>query len=162
MVIAKKVLYLLSGLLKVIVAGFVFLIAALIVLLRGLFRTILNTDQTIVNQMIDGMAEASSEYAYLQAYTHTEKVDYVLGVTTRFGLVIGLIAAIWIAVAVLLFIHCKRISRDDTRKTRSIVYTVISWVVSPLAISTILTTIATCLRRRKGAGPKVEIEAYQE
>ena len=162
MVIAKKVLYLLSGLLKVIVGGFVFLIAALIVLLKGLFRTVLNTDQTIVTQMIDGMAEASSDYAYLQAYTHTEKVDYVLGVTTRFGLVVALIAAIWIVLAVLLFIHCKRISRDDNKKNLSIIYTITSWVISPLAISTILTTIATCLRRRKGAESRVEIEAYQE
>ena len=162
MVIAKKVLFLIAGLLKVIVGGFAFLMAALIVLLRGLFRTILNTDQTIVNQMIDGMAEASSEYAYLQAYSHTEKVDYVLGVTTRFGLVVGLIAAIWIVVAILLFIHFKRINREDTRTKRSIIYTVISWVISPLAISTILTTIATCLRRRKGAESRMEIEAYQE
>lgn len=161
MVIAKKILYLLSGLFKVIVGGIIFLICALIVLLRGLLRTVFNTDQSIVDEMVRGMVESSQEYAFLQSYTYTEKVDYILGVTTNFGLVVGLIAAIWIAVAVLLFIHCKRISRDDVRKKHSIIYTVISWVVSPLALSTILTTIATCLRRRKGKEPRENIESYQ-
>lgn len=162
MVIAKKVLFLIAGLFKVILGGLVFLVAALIVLLKGLLRTILNTDHSVADEMVKGMMDSSSEYAFLATYSYGEKVDYILGVTTRFGLVVGLIAAVWIALAVLLFIHCRRIHRDDMRTKQSIFFTVATWLTSPLAISTILITIATLLRRRKDSGRGMEIEAYQE
>lgn len=162
MVIAKKVLYLLAGLLKVIIGALAFLICAMMVLLRGLLRTILSAEHSVVDQMVGGLAESSAEYAFLESYSYNQKIDYILDTTTNFGLVVGLIAAIWVIVAILLFIHCKKISKGDVRKKQSIIYTVISWVISPLAISTILTTIATALRRRKNSSEKIEIEAYQE
>ena len=162
MVIAKKVLFLIAGLLKVLVGGFVFLLAAVIVLLRGILKTVLNTDQSIVEEMVKGMTESSSKYAFLETYSHTQKVDYILGVTTRFGLFIGLVSAIWVLIAILLFIHCKRLDKDNMRSKQSILFTIASWVVSPLAISTILVTIATLLRRRKNSNRYEEIEAYQE
>lgn len=161
MAIAKKTLYIISGVLKVVVGGFAIVISLLLVLLQSLMRSTLEADPKILEEMIKGIAEVE-EYAYLNDYTQSEQIDYVLGVLSKFALVVGIIAITWVVLAIFLFILAKKISREDFRKKESIILTVISWVVSMFTISTILTTIATCLRKRKNKEKHEEIEAYQE
>ena len=162
MVIAKKVLYLLAGILKCAIGGLVFLIAALLVLLRGLFETILRTDPSVVEDMVGGLIESSESYAYLSTYSQEQCIDFVLDTAGRFGIVFVLISLIWIAIAVFNFILCKKISKSDTKKKFTLILTVVSWVASPLFISTILTTVGACLRKRKHSEDKIVIESYQE
>ena len=48
------------------------------------------------------------------------------------------------------------------KKKFTLILTVVSWVASPLFISTILTTVGACLRKRKKSEDKIVIESYQE
>ncbi len=161
MAIAKKTLYIISGVLKVVVGGLAILISLIIGLLQSLMRSMFESDPEILEEMIKGLTE-SEELAYLNGYTQSEQIDYVMGILSKFALVVGIIAVIWIVVAVFLFILAKKINREDFHKKESIILTVVSWVVSMFTISTILTTIATCLRKRKNKEKFEEIEAYQE
>lgn len=159
--VAKKVLYILSGVIKCVVGGFALLICLLMLLLQSVLRGVLESSPDILNEMIKGLTE-SEDMDFLLGYTQSEQLDYVFGIITKFALIVGLICAVWIVLAVFLFILAKRISDDDFCKKTSIVLTVASWIVSMFTISTILTTIATCLRRRKSKEKYQEIEAYQE
>lgn len=162
MAIAKKTLYIISGVIKVVAGGFTFLVCALMVLLRGMLKTSFDANPDSVQEMISSLVESSNDYAYLKDYTHDEAVEFILRVSTTFGVVVGIIAIIWIVIAVFQFVNSKKIDKFEYRKKQFIVLTVFSWIVSPLFISTILTTIATALRKKKGAEVYEEIESYQD
>lgn len=165
MKIAKKTLYIISGIIKVAVGGFGLLIGLLLLLLKSVIQGMFDANPEALNEMINGLTEME-EYAYLKDSTKDEQMDFVFGVLSKFALVLILITIAWVVIAIFLFILAKRISADDFQKKMSITLTVLSWVVSMFTISTILTTIATCLHRRKGKSKgkekHEEIEAYQE
>lgn len=162
MALAKKILYIIAGVIKVAVAGFAFLVSLLLVFMRGIFEAALKSDPSIVNEMIDGLINGSSEYAFLSTYTLEQRIEYVLDIVSKFGWIVLIISIVWIAIAVFLFILSKGITSSDYRNKLAIILTIASWLVSPLTISTILTTIAVALRKRKGKLEDVNIEAYQE
>lgn len=162
MAIAKKTLYIISGIIKVVAGGFSFLVCALMVLLRGVLKTSFDANPESVQEMISSLVESSEDYAYLLDYTHDEAVGFVLKVSTIFGVVMALVAIIWIVIAIFQFVNSKKIDKFEYRKKQFVILTVLSWIVSPLFISTILTTIATCLRKKKNAELYEEIESYQD
>ncbi len=162
MAIAKKTLYIISGIIKTIVGGFSFLVCALMVLLRGVLKASFDANPESVQEMISSLIESSESYEYLSSYTHDEAVQFILNTATIFGVVMGIVAIIWIVIAIFQFINSKKIDKYEFRKKHFIILTVISWIVSPLFISTILTTIATCLKRKKSAEEYEEIESYQD
>lgn len=161
MKIAKKTLYIIAGIVKVAVGGFGLLLGLLLLLLKSLIQGMFEASPEMLDEMIKGLAEAE-EYAYLKDSSKDEQMDFIFGVISKFALVLILITIVWVVIAIFLFILAKRISADDFQKKLSITLTVISWVASMFTISTILTTIATCLHRRKGKEKHEEIEAYQE
>lgn len=162
MAIAKKTLYILSGIIKTIVGGFTLLVCALIVLLRGLLKSSFDANPESVQEMISSLVESSEDYAYLSSYTHDEAVKFILDTATIFGVVMGILAIIWIVIAIFQFVNSKKIDKFEYRKKQFIILTVASWVVSPLFISTILTTVGTCLRKKRNAEVYEEIESYQD
>lgn len=162
MALAKKILYIIAGVIKVAVAGFAFVVSALLIFMRGLFETALKSDPSIVNEMVDNLINGSSEYAFLTSYSLEERIEYILGIVSKFGWIVLIISIVWITVAVFLFILSKRITSSDYSNRLAIILTIVSWVTSPLTISTILTTIACALKKRKGKVENINIEAYQE
>lgn len=163
MKIAKKTLYIIAGIIKVSVGGFGLLLGLLLLLFKSVIQGMFEASPEMLEEMIKGLAE-TEEYAYLLDSTKDEQLDFVFSVLSKFALVLILITIVWVVIAIFLFILAKRIGADDFQKKMSITLTVLSWVVSMFTISTILTTIATCLHRRKGGGKEKheEIEAYQE
>lgn len=162
MALAKKILYIIAGIIKVAIAGFAFLVSVLIVFMRGVFASALKADPSIVNEMVDNLINGSSEYAFLSTYSLEERIEYILGIVSKFGWIVLIISIVWIAVAVFLFILSKRITSSDYGNKLAIILTIVSWIVSPLTISTILTTIACALKKRKAKIENINIEAYQE
>ncbi len=162
MVIAKKVLFLVGGIIKVAFGGFVFLVSGVMFLLKGFFQNAFEDDFSALSDMVEALAADDPKYAYLLEATEAEVIDFVMSSINAFSLFALIFSAIWIAISVYSFVITKKLSSFDTQKKGSIVITVISWLVSPLAISTILYTVATCLKKGKKVSTNIEIEAYQE
>lgn len=103
---SKRILFKISGIIKCVVGGGVFVLFGIILLISGLFKKALLEDLTLINSLIEDMRaiDPSSE---LLALSPEELVEYVMNMINAFSVVMIIfsLATITLGIFSLLFVR---------------------------------------------------------
>ena len=158
---AKKVLYLIAGILKFVGGGLVGLLGLLMLLVSGVVRKVFESSMDSVKIMIEGLAEAEEEFAYLLDMGLEEQIDFIMNVCRIFAVVLIILAIVYIVIGVFNIKFYKRTGTMVKEGAKSVWLCIVSWLLSFLALSTILTTVAACLKVKGiSSSDNVVIEHY--
>ena len=160
---AKKILYLLAGILKSIVGALGVLFGVIILLIGKLARQVFEASGEMLEEMFNELASIDEKYQYLVDAEVSVQLDFVMKICNIFAIIILMMGLIYITLSVINFIFAKKTGLISGEKKKSIWLCICSWVFSFLNISTILTTIAAALGKKKDKSSKndVSIESYQ-
>ena len=143
----KKILFKVSGILKIVVGVGTLGLFLLILLLNGLMKEALLHDITAVNEIVESMIMDNPEYEFLLDLNPEELVSYLLGTVTPiciFMIVWGLTS---IGVGVFTIILSNKYDYWlRNRIGRKIVFTIIDYIAYIGLISNVLTTVAVFIK----------------
>ncbi len=146
---ARNVLLIIAGVLKTIVASLMLFFGLLSLVLSGLIRTMYEQSPDALHKSAKELAEADARYEYLLDYTDAQLVDFMMHVV----MILCAVAIIWgliiLTIGIFNFLYVKYSEIFLDGKKWKIIMIVVTWVFSPIVVSTILTTIALALGRRK-------------
>ena len=144
---AKKILFTVSGILKIVVGVGVLGLFLLVFLLNGLLKEALMSDMTTINEVVQTMILEDPENAFLLELGTEELVSYLLGTLTPlciFMIVWGLVS---IGLGVFTIILSKKYDswlRNSTSK--KIIFTIVDYIGYVGLLANILTTIGVYLK----------------
>ena len=145
----KRILFLIAGIFNTIVGGGITFLGLLMLLLKRVFRTMLEESYEIVQNYINAMVAEDESYAYLTEYSKPEAIDYVMGIVNIFCIVVVLFGIINLACGILNLLLGKRdCTILNTKKYLGVLLVVFSWLLMPLNAFNILTTIAICIKKK--------------
>ena len=145
---AKKILFLLSGILKVVASSIAILFSLIVFLCRNLLRELLLTSFTVIEEIIEGMAE-EDKYSELLSYSKTELVDYLVSLVVIIFVIVLIVAIIWMIFGI---INIRLGSNNrflNLTKGKAIALVVCSWILGFELFTNTMTTVAVCLRKKK-------------
>ena len=160
---AKKILYLIAGILKIVAGAIGVLFGALTLLVGKLIREVFVSAEGYLQNFAENLAKVDESYSYLVEAETSVQLDFVMKICNIFAVVLLILALIYIALGVFNILFSKRTGNIDREKLKSTLLCVFSWVFSFLSVSTILTTIAVLLKKRqkKSTDDEISIETYQ-
>lgn len=145
----NKILFLIAGILNSIIGGIATLLVLLIFMLSNFIREMFSTSYEIVEKYIEAIVAEDPSQKHLLSLSETEAIDYVLdSVYMLFGVIlaIGLIVLVFGIINLLL---SRRHNNIIVRKKYlGTVLVVLSWLLMPINIINILTTIAVYLKSK--------------
>lgn len=95
---AKKILFTTSGILKLVVSGFMILVFGLALLLGNALKELFLADYTIIEEIINELVALDPSFAYLQEITQAEVVEYIMSMVSAiyiFLLIMGLCGVVF-------------------------------------------------------------------
>ena len=103
---SKRILFKISGIIKCVVGGGVFVLFGIILLISGLFKKALLEDLTLINSLIEDM-KAIDPSSELLALSPEELVEYVMNMINAFSVVMIIfsLATITLGIFSLLFVR---------------------------------------------------------
>lgn len=157
---AKKILFLIAGILKIVVSSVILLFSILFLCLGQIFRTVLKTSYSLVEQVVKELVATDAQYAYLESYTQDEAIEFVMKYVNIIAIMAILVGLVWLALGIINVLLYKRPQR--LTKKLGIVFVIFTWLLTFINISNILTTIAVFLRekRQKVDKQKTNIETF--
>lgn len=75
---AKKILFTISGILKLVAGGFLILVFGLALLLSNTLKEVLLSDFSVIQSVIDEMIALDPSFTYLQEMTSAEIVEFIM------------------------------------------------------------------------------------
>lgn len=143
---AKKTLYLLAGLFKVVVSGLGLLFLLLSLALKGTIIKLM--EEGDLRTMIENIAKEDDSYSYLLGQTAFEQREFLSSILNKVLLLFLIIAVIWLIIGILNLIISKKLGHGSKCTILAIVVTVIGWMLIFPVVSNMLTTVAVCLRSK--------------
>lgn len=144
---AKKILYLIAGILKIAASSVVLLFGILFLLLGQLFRSVLKASYSIVEQTIKELIATDASYSYLESYTQEQAIEFIMKYVNIMAIFAILIGLIWLAFGIINVLLFKR--PQNLTKKKGIWLLIGTWILTFINISNILTTIAIFLKEKR-------------
>lgn len=146
----KRVFLIIAGIVNTAVGGIITFFGLLMVLFKRVLRTMLEESYEIVQNYINAMVAEDESYAYLQDYSKTEAINYVMGVINIVCLIFILFGIINLVFGIFNLLLSKRDSVVlKSKKYMGVLLIVFSWLLMPLNAFNILTTIAICIKLKE-------------
>ena len=142
---ARKVLLIISGILKSIAGAGLLIIGGLIFIINGSLKAMYSKAEDALNEFVDIMVGIDEKaYGFLLEYNMEQVLDYVMSFVSKVGIVILILAVLVTLFAVLTFLIMKnKIVLNQGTKIIFIISMLICTLV--FSISNVLTIIALCL-----------------
>lgn len=147
---ARNVLLIVAGVLKTVVSSIIIFFSLLAFILLGLIRKMYEQSPDSIRKSVQELAKADPKYEYLLEYNDAQLVDFMMSMVKVVCLVALVFGLIMLAIGIFNFLFVKYQEIFLIGKKHKIIMLVCSWVCTCLAPSTILTTIALNLGRKKG------------
>lgn len=156
---AKKILFLIAGIINSVLGGLGVFIGGLGLLLSGAFESMLEQSYELVESYLEALASSEEEFACLAELSKAEAIEYVSKIVTIVCLVLLLLGLLYVTFGVLNLLLCKRDNNILTRKKYlGVLLVVFSWLLMWFNVANILTTVAVCLRPKND--PKTPTKLY--
>ena len=127
---AKKILFLLAGIINTLIGGFCAFIGVIAVLFKGLMREMLETSYDIVQNYIKALAEQDASYEYLLNSSKSENIDFVMKTIMTVGVVFLIIGLVYITFGVLNLLLSKQHNNIlNIKKYLGVLLIVFSWIL---------------------------------
>ena len=138
----KKPFLIISGVLKCLCSGLLLLFAGVIFLLKDLLKSVMKEMGTAVSEFVTAMVEMDPvEYAFLQAYTDDQVLDYMMGTINTVGWLFLIMGIIILTFAILTFVISK--NGGYLPMGKRITFTIVMLATTLLfSLSNILTVVA--------------------
>jgi hypothetical protein len=151
---SRKILYITAGVFNCIVGGLSVLLALLMVLLRGIIRTMFESSSEMIENMVTSLTEADSDYSYLKDLSDSEVVDFIMKIVGILSIAFLLIGALWITFGVFnILLNSRHYTLFSQKPKLKIWFVVGCWLFMGLNVANILTTIAV-FKKDKDAEPQ--------
>ena len=95
---AKKILFTTSGILKIVVSGFMILVFGLALLLGNALKEAFLANYAMIEEIINELVALDPSFAYLQEMTQAEMVDFIMSPVSAicvFFLIMGLCGVVF-------------------------------------------------------------------
>ena len=159
---ARKVLYLIAGILKIVAGAFGVLLSLLIFLIKDIVETVFKDAIESMQNMFTQMAEINNEYQYLVDASIDQQIEFIMKICTIFAVVLLVLGLIFILLGVINIKFFKRTGYIMNERKKAIWLFVASLLFALLTVSTVLTAVATFLHsKKKTTEPEYNIESFQ-
>jgi len=145
---AKKVLLIISGILKSLLSAVLLVIGAFTFIINSALKSMYSQAEDILNEFVDIMIGIDANaYSFLLDYNMEEVLNFVMSFVSKVGIFLLIFGAIVLVFAILTFMIAK--NKIVLNKTTKIIF-IIAMLIGTLIfnISNILTIIALCLNRK--------------
>lgn len=156
----NRILFILAGIIKSVVAGFCALIVLLIFALKTVLKEVFLKSYEIIENLVKELS-TDSEYAYLLDNTKEQNIDFVIDILDKFCLAVFIWVLIVVAIAVFNFLYAKKCKyASHIVDWKSITLVVVSWLCPITIVSSVLTTIAVFYKKKNNlhSDDVIEIE----
>ena len=160
----NRILFILSGVIRSVVAGFSALITLLMLGLRGVIKEMLATTYEIVDNLVKELSSTDASYAYLLENTNEQNVEFVLSIVDKFCVIVLIWIAVMVALAVFNFLYARKCKIERPLVDwKSITMVVVSWLCPFSWVSATLTTIGVFYKKkRKNTTGDIVIEVEEK
>ena len=142
---AKKVLLIISGILKSVMAGIILIIGAFSFLINGTLKSMYSETEDILYEFVDIMIGIDEKaYSFLLDYDVEQVLDFVMSFVSKVGIALIVLGAIILIFAILTFLIAK--DKIELNKTTKIIFIIVMLIGTLVfSVSNILTIIALYL-----------------
>ena len=159
----NRILFIIAGILRSLVAGIVALFTFIIFAIRSLIKNMFLASPEMIDSLIKELVTIDTKYEYLSQNDIEQNVDFIIGIVDKLCLVALIWVLIVVALAVFSFICGKKCkSNMNIVNWQTITMVIVSWVCPLATISAILTTIAVFYKKKpkvnKIGDPVIDIE----
>lgn len=146
----KKILFKISGILKIVAGSCIILLFLLLLALCSPLKTIMLEAGDSLETLINELVATSSEYEYLQSVSHEEMAMFLIDILRVFSIIMIICGGVAIALGIFNLIFAKKYNEMlRGRKAIKIVFVILSFVLYFGIITNVLTTIAMFLKDDK-------------
>lgn len=160
---ARKILYMFSGVLKVVGGACCALLGLLVFLIQGLIEKVFTESENMLAEMSKDLASVDPKYQYLIDGGQEVQLEFVMKVCNIFAICLIVFALIYIGLGILNILLSRKTGRLMHEKRKEIFLMIFCWLFNFLTLSTILTTVAAFLHsKKKGVDTHggADIESY--
>lgn len=144
---AKKALFLIAGILRVVVSGFAILFSLIALLIRKTIRTFLDSSFDVIEDIIKKAGDVEDNTGIL-AYSRSELLDYLLNIFTILFVIILVVAIIWLIYGIInirlgsgnRFLHLT--------KGKTVLLLLCGWTIAFELFTNIMITVAVCIKNK--------------
>ena len=146
---ARKILYMISGVLKIVAGGACALIGFLVFIARSVINKVFSGADDLLLEMSKELVAEDAKYQYLIDGGKEVQMEFVMKVCNIFGICVILFAMICILLGILNIIMSRKAGYLTKEKAKGIFLMIFCWIFNFFALSTILSTIAAFLHSKK-------------
>ncbi|MBQ7351750.1 MAG: hypothetical protein IJW59_02640 [Clostridia bacterium] len=153
---AKKILFFIAGLVEAIIGALGILFGGLMLALKGLLKTAFNASYESVQEIINEIGK-EEKFSYLLTASKEECINFIIKYVQLFGFIFLVMGLIWAMFAVFNFLltSVTKYNAFKDKKWLKIMFVIGIWVLMPMNVANILTTIAVFLKEKQGKQEKL-------
>ena len=147
---SKVILFKTSGILKIVLAGTIFLLFLLVLLLSGVLKNFYLDNYTLVEEMVAETVRNDPSQAFLQTTEDAEVVDYIMKPVIQLALFFVFYGLIGIGFGVLNLVFTRKY--DDLigdKTSKKVWFVVMQFLFAVGIITNILSTVAVFVKDKK-------------
>ncbi len=159
---ANKVLFIIAGILKSLASGLMLLLGVAIFALNGFVKQFLLLTEGSLDEFITGLIDITGDNQDLLNQSVDEKLNFVMGIVRIAGVVVLVVGVLWLLLAILNFQFARYdLSKRKAHKGKAILFMILSWLVSAISLSNILSTIAIAMKPKAKVSLAEDIPNFQ-
>ena len=147
---SRVILFKTSGILKIVLAGAIFLLFLLVLLLSGVLKNFYLDNYTLVEEMVAETVQNDPSQAFLQTMENAEVVDYIMKPVIQLALFLVFYGLIGIGFGVLNLVFTRKY--DDLigdKTSKKVWFVVMQFLFAVGIITNILSTVAVFVKDKK-------------
>lgn len=145
---AKKILFLVAGILKTVAGGIGILIGLIVLLARNLIRDVFVASYDLIESVIKQVGSVEDQEKLL-GFSKEEVVDYFLQMIVVIFVLILIVAIIWVIFGIINIRLGANNRWQSLTKGKSIALLICSWLLAFELITNTMTTIAIFIKSNK-------------
>lgn len=145
----NKILFLIAGILRAVVAAFVGFVTLCIFALKTILKEMFLKSYDLIENIVKDLSASDPNYEYLLENTKEANIDFVINLLDKFCIIVLLWVAVVVALAVFSFLYYKKCKYSSVVVDwKSITFVVVSWLCPLSMLSAILTTVAVFYNKK--------------
>ena len=147
---SRVILFKTSGILKIVLAGAIFLLFLLVLLLSGVLKNFYLDNYTLVEELVAETVQNDPSQAFLQTMENAEVVDYIMKPVMQLALFFVFYGLIGVGFGVLNLVFTRKYDNlIGDRTSKKVWFVVMQFIFAVGIITNILSTVAVFLKDKK-------------